>query len=98
MLAEFEDACYSMKVGEYTKTPVRTQYGYHIIKVTGRQPDPGSVHIRHILLRFNETASDTAAVRDTAWMIYNKIRQGKTLSKWCVDIVRILKAYQRMVI
>jgi len=26
MVPEFEDACYSLKPGEYTKTPVRTQY------------------------------------------------------------------------
>ena len=75
MVPEFEDACYSLKPGEYTKTPVRTQFGYHIIKVTARQPNPGSVRISHILLRFNDSLSDTAAVRDTIWMLYKQIKE-----------------------
>lgn len=76
MVQEFEDACYSLKPGEYTKKPVRTQFGYHIIKVTDRQKNPGSVHIEHILLRFNETMSDSAAIRDTAWMLYKQLKSG----------------------
>jgi peptidyl-prolyl cis-trans isomerase SurA len=76
MVPEFEDACYSMKPGEYTKTPIRTQYGYHVIKVTGRQPNPGSVRISHLLLRFNQGMTDSAAVRDTAWMIYRNLKNG----------------------
>ncbi len=38
MVPAFEKACYSGKVGEIQK-PVKTNYGYHIIKVTGRTND-----------------------------------------------------------
>ena len=76
MVPEFEDACYSLKPGEYTKTPVRSQFGYHVIKVTAHQQNPGSVRISHILLRFNEGSTDTAAVRDSIWMIYRKLKSG----------------------
>jgi parvulin-like peptidyl-prolyl isomerase len=35
MVKEFEDACFSGKVGEVQK-PVKTNYGYHIIKITDK--------------------------------------------------------------
>ncbi|MGD1043928.1 MAG: peptidylprolyl isomerase [Bacteroidota bacterium] len=80
MVSEFEDACYSLKSGEHTKTPIRSQFGYHIIKVTAHQPNPGSVRISHILLRFKEGLTDTAAVRDTVWMIYHKLKSGASFA------------------
>ena len=35
MVKEFEEAAYSLEVNEYTKEPVKTTYGYHIILKTG---------------------------------------------------------------
>ncbi len=76
MVPEFEDACYALNPGQYTPLPVRTQFGYHVIMMTGRRPNLGSVHIAHILLRYAQNRSDTAAIRDTAWMVYRKIKAG----------------------
>jgi peptidyl-prolyl cis-trans isomerase SurA len=76
MVPEFEDACYSLKLGEYTKKPIRTQYGYHVIKMKARRPNSGSIRISHILLRFNKSSSDTDAVRDTVWMLYKRLKSG----------------------
>lgn len=33
MVPEFADAAFAMKKGEYSKTPVKTQFGYHVIEV-----------------------------------------------------------------
>ncbi len=33
MVPEFGDAAFSMKKGEYSKTPVKSQFGYHVILV-----------------------------------------------------------------
>lgn len=36
MVREFEDACFSMEVGEISN-PIKTQFGYHLIKLTATQ-------------------------------------------------------------
>lgn len=33
MVPEFQEATFAMKAGEYTKEPVKTQFGYHVIKL-----------------------------------------------------------------
>jgi peptidyl-prolyl cis-trans isomerase C len=38
VMPEFENACFSLKVGE-TSGIVRTQFGYHIIKLTDKRPE-----------------------------------------------------------
>lgn len=40
MVAAFEDAAVALKVGEYSKTPVKTTYGYHIILKTDQKEKP----------------------------------------------------------
>ncbi len=38
MVPEFDEAVFSMEVGE-VKGPVKTQFGFHIIKLTGKTPE-----------------------------------------------------------
>lgn len=46
----FEKAAYNLEVGEISK-PVRTKYGYHIIKLTDKIPAIGTVKAAHLMLR-----------------------------------------------
>jgi peptidyl-prolyl cis-trans isomerase C len=38
MVPEFTAAAFKLKKGEYTQTPVKTQFGWHVIKVEDRRP------------------------------------------------------------
>ncbi|WP_281951219.1 peptidylprolyl isomerase [Nitrosophilus kaiyonis] len=38
MVKPFSEAAFKLNVGEFTKTPVRTQFGYHIIYVEDKKP------------------------------------------------------------
>lgn len=40
MVEAFEEAAYKLSVDEYTTEPVKTTYGYHIIKKTGEKEKP----------------------------------------------------------
>lgn len=37
LVQEFKDAAFKLKVGEYTKVPVKTTFGYHVIKVEDKK-------------------------------------------------------------
>ncbi len=76
MVPEFEAAAYNLKVGEYTHIPVRSQFGYHIIKLTDRHPNPGAAHVSHILRRFRDTPQDSTVVKDSLWIIYRLVKGG----------------------
>lgn len=57
MVPEFEKAAFALKPGEYTKEPVQTQFGYHVIQLEDRrtkQPpayDQVKDQIRSIIMR-----------------------------------------------
>lgn len=51
VLPEFEDLAYNTPVGEVNSTPLKTKYGYHIIKVTERQKRVPKIRASHILIR-----------------------------------------------
>ena len=77
MVYPFELAAYNAKLNEVTM-PVRTDFGYHLIKVTAKIPAMGKVQLAHIILVYppKATLSDSLKVADSANMAYNLLKQG----------------------
>ncbi len=57
MVYPFETAAYNTKVGQLSKI-VRSQFGYHLIKVTDVRPARGTVKVAHILLVENDQTGE----------------------------------------
>ncbi|MDP2175543.1 MAG: peptidylprolyl isomerase [Bacteroidota bacterium] len=52
MIYEFENAAFNTPVGEIS-APVRTQFGYHLVKVNDKRPSKGELTVRHIMIQTN---------------------------------------------
>jgi peptidyl-prolyl cis-trans isomerase SurA len=63
MVPEFEEAVFSVDPGTFVPYPVRTQFGYHIIKVTERHSNPGSIHVSHIMKRLSPESGRDDSMR-----------------------------------
>ena len=77
MVYPFESAVYNAKLNEVTM-PVRTDFGYHLIKVAGKIPAMGKVQLAHIILVYPAKASldDSLKVADSANMAYKLLKEG----------------------
>lgn len=77
MVYPFEEAVYNAKVGEVTM-PVRTDFGYHLIKVTAKTPAIGKVQLAHIMLIYpaKATLDDSLKVADSANLAYKLLQSG----------------------
>ena len=40
MVPEFADAAFALKKGEYSKTPIKTQFGWHVVQIEDRRKRP----------------------------------------------------------
>ncbi len=40
MVPEFEAAAFALPVGKYTEAPVKSKFGFHVIKVTDKRSQP----------------------------------------------------------
>ncbi len=71
---EFEEAAYSLEVGE-TSDIVQTQFGFHIIQLLDRQGE--KIHTRHILVQLRPTADDEQRTIQRLREIRQKILNGE---------------------
>ena len=82
MIMPFEDAAYSLKKGSISM-PVRTPYGYHIIKVTDKRPSKGRIKVAHIMKAIPPETDEKEAKRakESIDSIYYLLKKGASFSE-----------------
>lgn len=80
MVYAFESAAFTTKKGSVSN-PVRTRFGYHLIKVEDIRDNRGEVTVAHIMILNPTTSTDSKSDLDksktTINDIYKKIQQGE---------------------
>ncbi len=77
MVFPFEEAAFSGTIGEVTG-PIRTRFGYHLLKIEDRRPSKGQVEVSHILVR-----GDGAESKKIIDNVYAKLQQGEQWNDLC---------------
>lgn len=82
MVAPFEDAAYNTPVGQVSM-PVLTRFGYHLIYVKERGPNPGARKTAHILVRWGPTyaAKDSVEAYKRIQEIYERLKKGESFEE-----------------
>ena len=82
MIMPFEDVAYNLKKGTIS-VPLRTPYGYHIIKVVDKRPSKGKIKVAHIM----KTAppgmpeKDAKEAETEIYRIYKELQGGSSFSE-----------------
>lgn len=71
----FSEAVAKLDVGDISE-PVQTEYGYHVVTITEKNPDSGEVRVSHILVRVTPTDDDMREVFERATSIHEKLMAG----------------------
>jgi len=83
MVYPFESAAYETKV-ESISAPVRTRFGYHLIKVNNRRTARGEVEVSHIMIRTG-SAKENEKVKDTIFTVYDQLQAGVSWDELCTS-------------
>ncbi len=77
MIYPFENGAYNTKVGNISM-PIRTDYGYHLIKVTSKKPAMGKVTVAHIFVSMPKDAKieDLGNYKTKIDEAYTKLQKG----------------------
>ena len=86
MITPFEEAAYNLKTGTLSM-PVRTPYGYHIIRVSDKRPSKGKIKVAHIMKAAppgsNEEAISKAEKEINS--IYSRLNNGESFRRLAAE-------------
>jgi peptidyl-prolyl cis-trans isomerase SurA len=79
MVYQFEDAAFKTKPGDVSQ-PIRTRFGYHLIRVYDRRPASGEIEVSHILLGGTDDKT-----RNKAFEIVDQLKGGRSWDELCKE-------------
>lgn len=62
MVYPFESAAFNTKVGEISM-PIRTKFGYHIVKVVDKREARGTIEVAHIMVKHSKAANEQEDIK-----------------------------------
>lgn len=82
MVYPFETAAYLTPVGQVS-APIRTRFGYHVIKVNDRRAAQGEIKVAHLMVRVTPQAprTDSATAHKKINELYGRLRKGESWDK-----------------
>ena len=84
MVYPFENEAYNIPLGKISQ-PIRTRFGYHILKPTDRHEALGKVTVAHIFLASPKSSPSENNQKNKIFEIYKKLQSGSNFEKLVVD-------------
>ena len=82
MVYPFESTAYKTPVGQVS-SPVRTRFGYHLIRVNDKRAAQGEIKVAHLMIRMNASAAkaDSLTAKKKVDELYNRLKKGENWDK-----------------
>ncbi|GAB2951047.1 hypothetical protein GCM10027048_15270 [Hymenobacter coalescens] len=82
MVYPFEAAAYKTPVGQVSQ-PIRTRFGYHIIKVNDMRPAQGEIKVAHLMVRATPgmPKADSVTAKKKVDELYSRLQKGENWEK-----------------
>ena len=82
MVYPFESAAFKTPVGQISP-PIRTRFGYHVIKVNDKRAAQGEVKVAHLMIRANPSAAraDSLTAKKKIDELHSRLQKGENWEK-----------------
>jgi len=81
MVYPFETGAYTTSIGKVSN-PVRTRFGYHLIKVADKRMAMGEIEVAHILIRSGKDR-DSEKAKQQVFEVYDRLQGGMKWEELC---------------